>query len=110
MTLKSMTMARLVSFLGVFVCCGFIAIAMAGTQQPEHVDVHENEMSVSSENCHIEEVLLDEGYGVSRKEQRRICKPNLSARGENCRMEEVMLDEGYGVSRKEERRVCTSAD
>ncbi|MGO9004908.1 MAG: hypothetical protein ACLQIQ_05365 [Beijerinckiaceae bacterium] len=73
MTLRSMTVARFLSILCLFVGCAIVAIAMAGTPRSDNVEAHENDTSVRTENCRVEEVLLDEGYGVSRKEQRRIC-------------------------------------
>jgi hypothetical protein len=73
MTLRSLTMARFVSILGLFVGCAILAIAIAGTPRSDNVEAHENGTSASTDNCRVEEVMLDEGYGVSRKEQRRIC-------------------------------------
>ena len=73
MTLRNITMARLVSILGLFGGCAIVAIAMAGTPRSGDVEAHENDTSARTENCHVEVVPLDEGYGVSRKELRRIC-------------------------------------
>ncbi|MGP0059189.1 MAG: hypothetical protein ACLPID_07890 [Beijerinckiaceae bacterium] len=73
MTLRSITMVRLVSILGLFVGCAIVAIAMAGTPRSGDVEAHENDTSARTENCRVEEIPLDEGYGVSRKELRRIC-------------------------------------
>lgn len=66
-------MARLVSILGLFIGCAIVAIAMAGSPPSGDVEARESDVSVQDKNCHMEEVLLDEGYGVSRKEQRRVC-------------------------------------
>jgi hypothetical protein len=73
MTLKSLTMARLVSVLGLCVGCAILAIALAGTPRSNEIETHETDTSIRTENCRMEEVLLDEGYGVSRKELRRVC-------------------------------------
>ncbi len=66
-------MARTVSILGLFVGGAIVAIAMAGTPRSGDVEARENGTTARMENCRVEEVPLDEGYGVSRKEQRRIC-------------------------------------
>jgi len=66
-------MARLISILGLFVGCAILAIAMAGSPRSSEIEAHENGASMRTENCRMEEVLLDEGYGVSRKELRRVC-------------------------------------
>ncbi len=73
MTLRSISVARLVSILGLFVGCAIVAIAMAGAPRSGDVEAHENDTSARAENCRVEEVPLDEGYGVSRKELRRVC-------------------------------------
>jgi hypothetical protein len=72
-TFNSMTTVRIVSIFSLFVGCAVLAIAMAGTPRSFKVDAHEKDASVRPENCRMEEVLLDEGYGISRKEERRIC-------------------------------------
>ena len=68
-----MTTVRIISIFGLFVGCAVLAIAMAGTPRPLSNDAREKDASVRTEACHVEEVLLDEGYGVSRKEERRVC-------------------------------------
>jgi hypothetical protein len=68
-----MKTVRIVSIFGLFVGCAILAIAMAGTPQSLTVDAREKDASALPQNCRIEEVLLDEGYGVSRKEERRVC-------------------------------------
>jgi hypothetical protein len=66
-------MARVVSLLGLFIGCAFVAIAMAGSVPSGDVEAREGSPEIRNPNCHIEEILLDEGYGVSRKEQREVC-------------------------------------
>jgi hypothetical protein len=66
-------MARLVSILGLFIGCAIVAIAMAGSPTSGDVEARESDASIRGKNCHMEDVLLDEGYGVSRKEHRRVC-------------------------------------
>jgi hypothetical protein len=70
---ESLTMARLVSVLGLCVGCAILAIAMAGTPHSSEIEGHDTDTSIRAENCRMEEVMLDEGYGVSRKELRRVC-------------------------------------
>jgi hypothetical protein len=72
-TFKNMTTVRIVSIFGLFVGCAVLAIAMAGTPRTFKVDTPEKDASVRPEICRMEEVQLDEGYGISRKEERRIC-------------------------------------
>jgi hypothetical protein len=68
-----MTIARFVSLLGLFIVCAILAIAIGGTPRSGDVEARESDASINAKNCHTEEIALDEGYGVSRKEVRRIC-------------------------------------
>jgi hypothetical protein len=68
-----MKTVRIVSIFGLFAGCAILAIAMAGTPRSLTVDAREKDASALPQGCRIEEVLLDEGYGVSRKEERRVC-------------------------------------
>jgi hypothetical protein len=68
-----MTIARFVSLLGLFIVCAILAIAMGGTPRSGDLEARESDAAVSAKNCHSEEIALDEGYGVTRREVRRIC-------------------------------------
>ena len=69
-----MTIARFVSILCLFIVCAILAIAIGGTPRSGELEARESNAVVRAQNCHTEEVLLDEGYGISRKEQRRVCE------------------------------------
>jgi hypothetical protein len=66
-------MARVVSLLGLFIGCALVAIALVGSPPSGDVEAREGGPGIRSHNCRMVEILLDEGYGVSRKEQREVC-------------------------------------
>ena len=68
-----MTIVKFVPILGLFVACAILAIALGGTPRAGDVEARESTLSLDAGNCHTEEVQLDEGYGISRKEERRVC-------------------------------------
>lgn len=63
-------MAKLLSTLGFF---GFVLLATAYLNAPSAGPVQANEDHPQS-NCHMAEVALDEGYGISRTEIRSVCE------------------------------------
>jgi hypothetical protein len=63
-------MLKLMSAFGVFVAVAVVVGAFAGTPK---ADVGVRSASVLASGCSIQEVALDEGYGVSRKVMRQVC-------------------------------------
>jgi hypothetical protein len=64
-------MIKTVGFLGIATGIALIAIALIGTQPSASVEAREDRPQI--EGCPLQEVALDEGYGVSRMVMRSIC-------------------------------------
>ncbi len=65
-------MKKTVSLLGLAIALGMIAIAVLGPDGTK-VQASEDHLRFGAKDCALQEVALDEGYGVSRTEIRHIC-------------------------------------
>lgn len=50
-----------------------IAVLAFNSVEPSEATVEARERPAQAARCHTEEVPLDEGYGVSRMAERRVC-------------------------------------
>ena len=63
-------MTKFVSTIGF--CTGLLILGLAYFTAPGASSVEAREGAAA---CHVQEVALDEGYGVSRTELRKVCPP-----------------------------------
>jgi gas vesicle protein len=66
-------MGKIVLFLGVVIGAAIFSIALIGAPASGSVAREMPKSASAPANCHVEEVALDEGYGVSRRTTRTIC-------------------------------------
>lgn len=66
-------MEKIVFSLAVITGVGMFAVALLGPPATNEVAAHENTTQAIAKGCRVQEVTLDEGYGVSRKVAIRKC-------------------------------------
>ena len=66
-------MAKVIFVLGFGIGLAILAIAMTASPQASTVAAPDVHAAMSAAHCSLQEVALDEGYGVTRRVVQRVC-------------------------------------
>ncbi|HTJ02092.1 MAG TPA: hypothetical protein VL492_04820 [Methylovirgula sp.] len=66
-------MAKVVFVLGFGIGLAILAIAWTASPQASGLAAADVHAAMSAAHCSLQEVSLDEGYGISRKVMQRVC-------------------------------------